>query len=73
MKLDALGIGKSTAEMDIGGNKVGFARVKVEALLHADFEYSLERGEKAVSVRRIVKHIVKPDEQIEVREKRFHG
>ncbi len=35
-------------------------------------EYSLKRRDKAVGVRRVTQHIVQPDEQIEVREKRFH-
>ncbi len=38
-----------------------------------DVEYSLERRDKAVGVRCVTQHIVQPDEQIEVREQRFHG
>ncbi len=38
MKLDTLEIDMSTAELDIGCKKVAFARVKLDALLQADFE-----------------------------------
>ncbi len=66
MKLDALGIDDSAAERDIDSSTF-------RAFLQLDVEYSLKRLEKSVSVRRIAQHIVQPDEQIEVREQRFHG
>ncbi len=67
MKLDTLGSDKPTVELDIGGKNVAFARVKLEAVLQADFEYSIERREEAIGVRRITQHIVQPDEHIEER------
>ncbi len=47
--------------------------VELQAFLQADIEYTLERRDIAVGVRRVTQHIVQPDEQIEVREQRFHG
>ncbi len=73
MKLVTLGIDDSAAERDIDGGKIALERVELQAFLQTDVEYSFESRDKAVGVRCVTRHIVKPDEQIEVREQRFHG
>ncbi len=73
MKLDTLGIDDSAAERDIDGGEIALERIELQAFLQTDVEYSLELCDKTVGVRRVTQHIVRPDEQIEVREQRFHG
>ncbi len=59
-------------ERDIEGSEIALERVEIQAFFQTDVEYSLERCDKAVGVRRVTEHIIQPDEQIEVREQRFH-
>ncbi len=73
MKLDTLGIDDSAAERDIDGGEIALERVELHASLQTDVEYSLERRDKAIGVRRVTQDVVQPDEQIQVREQRFHG
>ncbi len=65
MKLDTLGIDDSAAEGDTDGGEIALERIELQAFLQTDVEYSLERFDKAVGVRRVTQHIVQPDEQIE--------
>ncbi len=73
MKLDTLRIGDSAAERDIDGGEIALEKIELQAFLQTDVEYSLERWDKTVGVRRVTHHIVQPDEKIEVREQRFYG
>ncbi len=73
MKLDTLGIDDSAAERDIDGGEIALDRNELQAFLQTDVEYSLDLCDEAVGVRRETQHIFQLDEQIEVREHRFHG
>ncbi len=72
MKLDTLGSDASAAKRDIYVGEIALEMVELQAFLQTDIEYSLERCDEAVGVRRITQHIVQPDEQIELREQRFN-
>ncbi len=61
MKLDTLGMDDSAAKGNIDGGKIALERVELQAFLQTDVEYSLERRDKAVGVRRMNQHIAQPD------------
>ncbi len=60
-------------ERDIDGGEIALERFELQTFLQSDVEYNLKRRDKAVVVRSVMQHIVQPDEQIQLRERRFHG
>ncbi len=60
MKLDTLGIDDSASEWDIDRGEIALETVELQAFLQTDVEYSFERRDKAVGVRRVTQHIVQP-------------
>ncbi len=73
MKSDAFSVNHTTAELELGGDQIALTGIKLQTFLAADCEHRLESTDESVCVFCVTKHVVEPDEQVQVREQRLQG